>query len=335
MPKSALNVTQTHVVAQHKHSSPIIACRFSPDGRFVYFAAEDHSVCRWEWSTDEKPVVYRGHNSWVRSIGCSLDGQTLITGAYDGQLIWWPADDPEPAPIREVAAHDGWVRALAVSPDGQQVGSVGNDCLVRLWNLSDGSLDAEFEGHEDHVYNLAFHPEQAALVSGDLKSNLIHWDLASGKQERSWKAEALYKYDKGFRADIGGYRALEFTADGQRLAGSGITNVTNAFAGVGNPAIAEFDWQSGEQLVLHESKAKLRGMAWGVALHPADITIGASGGHSGGFLLFWTPTEKEEHHSFKLPNTCRDLALASDGIHVATAHYDRHVRICRMTEKVA
>ncbi len=328
-----IDVTKTHVAAELKHDSPIIGCRFAPNGESVFFGAEDYQVWRWDWTQGESKTAFKGHNSWVRAIGCTPDGQTLLTGGYDGQLHWWPAEATDPAPSREIAAHDGWIRAIAVSPDGKLVGTVGNDHAVRIWDVDDGTLVTQLDGHTCHVYNLAFHPHSSALVSGDLKANLVHWDLATGKEVRRWQAASLYTYDKGFRADIGGFRGLVFDHAGQRLAGAGMINVTNAFAGVGNPAVVEFDWETGKELVQHEWKAKLRGVAWGVAIHPQQFTIGITGGGGGGYLLFWKPDEKEEHHQFKLSNTGRDLDLSSDALHLVTAHYDRRVRISRMAAK--
>ncbi len=141
------------------------------------------------------------------------------------------------------------------------------------------------------------------------------------------------KYDKTFKAYIGGVRSMAFNPDGSRLAVGGITNVSNAFAGVGNPSVVVFDWATGKQVVEHLSKAKLRGVAWGVALHATGITIAASGGSGGGHLLFWKAGEANEFHSLKLKDTARDLHLSPDGKQVVTAHYDGHVRIYRMEEK--
>jgi WD40 repeat protein len=199
-----------------------------------------------------------------------------------------------------------------------------------LWRLDDGTLVQEFCGHESHVYNAAFHPHEPALVTGDLKANLIHWDLPTGKQVRQLKVESFHQYDQVFRADIGGFRGLRFSNEGSRLVGAGMINVTNAFAGVGNPGVVEIDWASGNQLIQHESKDQLKGVAWGLAIHPKPLTIAVNGGSSGGYLLFWNVDERQEHHSVKLPDTGRDLDLSGDGLHLATAHFDRHVRISRM-----
>lgn len=328
---SDIDVTKTHVSKELKHDSPIISCRFDPTGKYVFFGAQDYKVWRWEWSGDAK--VEFNHNAWVRGIAFHPNGEAVLTAGYDGRLVWWPVAAEKPEPIREVAAHDGWTRAVAVSPDGSLVATGGNDHKVKLWSFADGSLVKEFAGHESHVYNVLFHPDGKNLVSGDLKANLIHWNIESGEQSRKMTAEALCKYDPTFLADIGGLRGLAFDAAGTRLAGSGITNVTNAFAGVGNPAIVVYDWESAELKIQHESKAKLQGVGWGVAMHPENFVIGISGGGGGGFLLFWKPDGKEEFHQMKFPNNARDLDLASDGLHVVTGHYDKHIRVSMLAEK--
>ena len=329
---TTLDPTKTHVEKEHKHNSPLISCRFDPSGRYVFFGAQDSKVWRWEWASDQK-VEMSGHDSWVRAMAFTPDGATILTGGYDGRLVWWPAIDEQPTAVRTIEAHQGWVRSVTVSPDGTLVASAGNDNLVKLWNASYGALVRELSGHERYVYNVAFHPAGKDLVSGDLMGNLVHWEIATGKEVRKFKAEALHKYDTTFKADIGGLRGLAFDQAGKRLAGSGITNVTNAFAGVGNPMIAEFDWKTAKETIQHVSKDKLRGAAWSLALHPDGTAIGVSGGGGGGFLLFWKADQKEGFHKFKLPNTARDMDLASDGLHLATAHFDKRLRICKMAEK--
>lgn len=325
---------QTHVTLQLKHTSPMISCRFDPSGRCVFAGAQDSRVWRWDLESQEK-TEFAGHESWVRAIGFSTRPNTLITGGYDGRIVWTPLDTEAPKPSRTLEAHDGWIRALDVSPDEALLATVGNDLIARVWKTTTGELVHELPGHESHIYNVRFHPDGRHLVTADLKGKLIDWDLANGQQSRQLETPSLYKYDKSFRADIGGARGLAFSPDGTRLACSGITNVSNAFAGVGNPLVVVLDWKTGKELIQQASKAKLRGAMWGVALHPDGTTIAVSGGGGGGFLLFWKPDGKEEFHQLKLPNTARDFDLAPDHLRVATAHYDSHVRIYRMTAKDA
>jgi WD40 repeat protein len=126
---------------------------------------------------------------------------------------------------------------------------------------------------------------------------------------------------------------MAFSPDGKYVACSGITNVTNAFAGIGNPSFVVFDWETGKQQIEHLSKAKVTGVGWGVAFHSDGTRIGVSGGNSGGFLLFFKPGDATEFHQLKLKDTARDLDLASDGLRVATAHHNGHVYVSRMEAK--
>jgi WD40 repeat protein len=327
-----MDATKTHLARQLKHNSPIISCRFDRAGKYVFFGAQDSRVWRWQWDSEQK-TEFAGHDSWCRAMAFDSANETLITGGYDGRLIWWPLGAEKPEPIRRLDAHHGWIRAIAVSPDGRLVASVGVDRTIRLWDVADGSLVREMAGHESDVYNVAFHPQGDSLATSDLKGNLFHWETATGRLVRQFRAASLHKYDETFKADIGGCRGLEFSADGARLAGGGMANVTNAFAGVGEPAVVVFDWQSGKEVIQHESKGKLRGVIWGVAFHPENLLVAVSGGGGGGFLLFWKPDQKEEVHQFKLPNTGRDMDLSSDHLHVAVAHFDSHVRVYRLAEK--
>jgi WD40 repeat protein len=325
-----IDPAKTHQVLEHKHERPLTACRYDPLGRYVFFGAEDNLVYRFDLAT-KAATPLAGHDSWVRAIGCSPSGEFLYTGGYDGRLIWWPAMAEKPQPIRVVEAHEGWIRALGVSPDGQRLATCGNDHLVKLWDAADGKPVTQCGGHAAHVYNVAFHPSGETLVSCDLKGNLKEWDVATGTLKRDLApAAALYKYDTTFRADIGGARSIAYRSDGGQLALGGITNVTNAFAGIGEIAVVLVEMAEGKIALQLEAKDKLRGTAWGVAHHPAGFWIGLSGGGGGGWLYFWKGDTPQEFFKLKLANDGRDLALSPDATQVAVAHADKSLRLYAM-----
>jgi WD40 repeat protein len=254
----------------------------------------------------------------------------LFSAGYDGQVVWWPVEDEAPEPVRRVAAHQGWVRAVAVSPDGTTLASCGNDHLVKLWSVADGKLLGELHGHDCHVYNLAFHPSGMALVSGDLKGVVKEWDLAKGTAAREFDARVLFKYDPTFRADIGGIRSIAFSPSGDLLACGGITDVTNAFAGVGKPAVVLLDWATGQRKQLLRPKEEFQGLVCGLAFHPEGFLIGAGGGN-GGALWFWKPDQPQSFFMLKLPTNARDLALHPDGTRLGVALFDNTARLYDLT----
>jgi WD40 repeat protein len=319
---------KTRLVLELKHARPLIACRFDPSGQFVFSGAEDSTVQRWELASGNK-VELAGHKSWVRSLAFCAKEKLILSGDYTGRIFCWPLDDGKPTPRQIVEAHTGWVRALAVSPDGMFLASCGNDHLVKLWSLPDCRPVREFAGHTSHVYNVAFHPRGDRLASADLMGMVKEWDVAKGTLVRDLDAGVLHKYDKTFAADIGGVRSMTFNPDGSLLACAGITEVSNAFAGVGKPAVLLFDWVSGKRKQLLGPKEAFQGTAWGVAFHPTGCIIGAGGG-SGGALWFWKPEEPQAFFTLKLPNNARDMDLHADGKRLVVAGADGVLRIYAM-----
>ena len=98
---------------------------------------------------------------------------------------------------------------------------------------------------------------------------------------------------------------------------AGISNVSNAFAGVGNPLVVLFDWKAGTSKQLKPKEA-FQGTMWGVAFHPAGYVIAAGGG-SGGRIWFWKGDELVSSHMVSVAASARDMALHPSGQRLAVA----------------
>jgi WD40 repeat protein len=274
------------VTVEYQHSRPLTSCHWEPRSRFIFFGAEDNLVHRFELATGTV-VSLSLHDSWVRSFASSPDGQVLYSGGYDGRLVHWPAAEEVPAPVRVIEGHEGWIRAVASSPCGRWIATCGNDRLVKLWDAADGGLVQEFSGHQWHVYNVIFLPDSQHILSCDLKGVVRRNDVQSGESSEVATVEQLHGYDTTFRADIGGARGIAVHPSGNLVALGGITNVSNAFAGVGEIAVALVDPTTGAIERILESQEKTRGTIWGVAYHPSGYWLGVSGG-GGGWLHAWS-----------------------------------------------
>lgn len=334
---------KTRLISEHAFARPLTACYWDPKNRFIFVGSEDYGIHRFDLS-DTAVTHFGSHDSWVRAIGMSPDGMVTYSGGYDGRLVWWPSDAATPEPIRVIDdAHEGWIRALAVSPDGRFLATCGNDHLVRLWDAESGATLRTFRSHESHVYNVAFSPDSMAIVSCDLKGFVKLWNTDVGvgaavdaaqtdppdvaTSTELPRAEALFKYDPSFLADIGGARCMAFSIDGTRLALGGVTNVTNAFAGVGECAVVLLDLTQPKIALQFEAAEKVNGSAWGVIQHPQGFWIGLTGGTGGGWLYFWRDDKPAEFFKLNLKNDGRGLSMSPDNTRIAVAHADRHLRI--------
>lgn len=327
---------KTHVVLEHAFPRPLNACYWDPSDRFLFVGSEDLGISRFDIQSKEIVAMVGPHDSWVRAIGSTPDSQLTFTGGYDGRLAWWSAKAEKPEPIRVVDAHQGWIRALEVSPDGLRLATCGNDLLVKLWDVQSGELIQTYNGHQSHVYNVCFAPSGQWLASCDLKGFVKAWPGLPDKQTAAAtdipsrdlpQVESLYKYDTTFRADIGGARCMSFSKDGKQLAIGGVTNVTNAFAGVGNFVVALVNFDDGKVVVQYVPKEKVNGTAWGIAQHSQGFWIGLSGGGGGGWLYFHRQESPEEFFKLKLKSDGRGMSVSPDATRVAVSHADRNLRI--------
>jgi WD40 repeat protein len=282
-----------------------------------------------------KKAVLAAHDSWVRSIAFLPDGETTLTGGYDGRLAWRPTAAEKPEAARKIDAHAGWIRGVAVHGEGKVIATGGNDRLVKLWNAADGKLIRELAGHESHVYSVLFHPQGKSLLSGDLRGQVKQWEWESGKLVRTFDAKALHSPNEGQGAEYGGVRSMAVSSDGKQLACAGLHKASNPFGAVQEPLVLLFDWDSQKLLQSHVTEGDQKSIAWRVVFHPDGYLVGAMGGSAGGALLFCKADQPKEFQKFALPNTALDMDMASDSLQLATVHHDRHVRLSRMEAKKA
>jgi WD40 repeat protein len=322
---NVIDPKQVKQVKEFKHGAGLMACRYDDAGKYVFASARDFAVVRWEVGTG-KATLLTAHQSWVRGLAWLAPAKQLVSGDYHGKLIWWDALAEKPAAIRTIDAHDGWVRMVAASPDGKTLASCGNDHLIKLWDAATGKPLATLNGHDCHVYYVIFHPDGKSLLSGDHKSVLKQWDLAKGTVTREFKVEGLSRYDTQFKADIGGPRSMAFDREGKTLAVGGITDVTNAFAGIGKPIVLLYDWASGKRTQALRPAADVQATAWGVAIHPSGLVLGAGSGRAGE-VWFWKPDQPASIHTLTKQPNARDLALAPGGGQFAVPFVEGMLRV--------
>jgi WD40 repeat protein len=285
-----------------------------PESSRAFLGSSDFKVYEMDLA-EAKPEAKElgGHKSYVTSV--VLAGQTLISGSYDGQLIWWDAE--KRTQIRAVDAHQKWIRRVVASPDGKTVASVADDMVCRLWDVDSGKMLRELRGHKEKtpsdfpsmLYACAFAPDGTRLATGDKVGHVVVWDVAAGKELTALETPVMYTWDPTARRhSIGGIRSLAFSPDGALLAVGGMGKVGNIDHLEGKARVEVFDWQKGERTNEFPGD-KFNGLVEQLAFHPQGDWLLGAGGAGDGFLMFFNLKDKRVLRQEKVAMHVHAVAL--------------------------
>jgi WD40 repeat protein len=316
------------IVKELSRRDIVFALARKPGTSRVFSGGSDFTVCEFDLDLATPEAIELGrHASYVT--GVALAGTTLVSGGYDGRLIWWNIESR--SKIREVDAHRKWIRAVAATPDGHIVASVADDMVCRLWDVESGRMIHELVGHAEltpthfpsMLFACAISPDGRLIATGDKVGHVVVWDLESGHQLATLEAPELYTWDPVQRHhSIGGIRALAFSPDGARLAVGGSGKISNIDHLDGKARFEIFDWKKGTRT--HEfASDKYKAMVECLAFHPAgDWLLAAGGGDKDGFFTFFELASGKVISQEKAPMYVHGLALNedSDKIYIVGHH---------------
>ncbi len=180
---------------------------FTDEGKTLT-AAVDGAIYRWDAATG-KSLIPEAGDSVVEQILVSADGSRVVTRGQAGDGHLWDGKSGKHLRRLRVA----WQRSLAMSPDGrflawpvddesvrftvpQEPRSIYSGSRIRLYDIVADSFVDRFPGFKGAAQDLAFTGDGKSLVAVDSRPGMVRiWNLASGKEERSFEliTDALKK----------------------------------------------------------------------------------------------------------------------------------------------
>jgi WD40 repeat protein len=287
-----------------------------PESQRLIVASSDGKVHEIDAATTSPPEkTLAEHGRYVTCV--RLSGNTVVSGGYDGRLIWW---DLQAGRVLRTTddAHGRWVRQLAVSPDGTKLASVGDDMACRIWDIASGNRLLEMRGHAEQtpqnftsmLYCCAYSNDGRYLATGDRVGHVVIWEAATGRKAAELDAPTLYTWDGTQRIrSIGGVRALAFSPDGQQLAVGGVGQIGNVDALQGPSRVEIYEWQRGQRVAEFTGQ---NGIVNRLLWHPQNQWLCALGGGGNGLFLFYDPVRRTMIHQGNVPMHVHDAACNED-----------------------
>jgi WD40 repeat protein len=290
----------------------------------VFVGGSDFKVAEADLAAPKfEPKDLYAHASYVT--GVALAGKWLVSGGYDGKLIWWDTESKKV--VRSIDAHSKWVRRVIASADGTRVVSIADDMACKVWDATTGAIVHQLHGHATQTPNHFPSMLHAATVSadgrylatGDKVGHVVVWDTGNGKPVTTLESPVMYTWDPVQRMhSIGGIRSLAFSQDGGLLAVGGMGKVGNIDHLEGKARIEVFDWKAGKPIA-EVTSDRFKGLVNRLEFAPDGAWLLGAGGANEGFLVFYDVAKKKVLREEKVTTFIHDFVMspAADTITIA------------------
>ena len=174
-------------------------------------------------------VIVQGHSrAGIDALGVSPDGQTIVSGAYDGGLRVRRADTGDT--LHRLEQHIGTVFGVAISPNGRWLVSGAADATLCVWDLQTGALLRTLTGHAKAVSSVAVAPDGGTVVSGSYDDTIRVWDPETAALRRTLTGHNRQVNGVALTPD-GGVRACGACAPFPEAKG-GVCNFPHSFSAI-------------------------------------------------------------------------------------------------------
>jgi len=204
------------------HSEKIKSLIFSFDGKYLYSAALDGKVLKWDLSARTSIDISTGEMK-VTSIELSSDNRYLAGLNDEGRVLVW---NPENYSGKfSIGSTGREIRSIRFKPDEYLLAVGYNDGVVELWDIEAGRRISRIPAHKTDINEIRFNSNLSQMATAGSDGSLKIWDT-----------DDFSIPPVSFEDNDGLVVAIEFSPDGNVILAGMHGGVNNL---VGIPTLAE------------------------------------------------------------------------------------------------
>jgi WD40 repeat protein len=196
-----------------RSASSILAVASLLTGRTVWAAPEPGTAKKNILDAYGDPLPHRAilrigtvrlrHGDIVNCVAFSPDGNTVVSGSWDGTLRSW--DKATGKELHRFQGHQRAVMSACITKDGKTLASISQDFTVRLWDMGTGKEVRKLNAPRGGYYDLSFSPDEQTLVC--CGQNVTVWETKTYRM--------IHEFELNIQVWL---TCLAFSPDGKTLA---------------------------------------------------------------------------------------------------------------------
>ena len=297
------------ILVYRGHPARVNAVAWSPDGKQIASASDDHTVQICNAQTGTTSLTYRGHSAEVFTVAWSPDGKYIASAGADKTVQVWEAATGNS--IRTYKGHSDQVNATAWSSDSTLIASGSDDHTIQVWNIASGEVAMIYSQHTAGVLAVAWSPDNTVIASGSWDNTVKAFSTI--QTESFAIGETVFDY-RGHTAEV---YAVAWSPDGKRIASASGDNIVQVGNGINGATLFTYTGHSDV----------VRAVAWSpdgkrLASASADSTV-----------QLWSAQTKQKTTRDKLftyrghSNSVYAVAWSPDGKRLASASSDNTLQV--------
>jgi eukaryotic-like serine/threonine-protein kinase len=305
------DLTGGTILVYRGHPARINAAAWSPDGKQIASASDDHTVQICNAKTGTTSLTYRGHSAEVFAVSWSPDGKYIASAGADKTVQIWEAATGNS--IKIYKGHSDQVNATAWSSDSRLIASGSDDHTIQVWNIASGEVAMIYSQHTAGVLAVAWSPDNTVIASGSWDNTVKAFSTI--QTESFAIGETVFDY-RGHTAEV---YAVAWSPDGKRIASASGDKIVQVGNGINGATLFTY---TGHSDVVHA-------VAWSpdgkrLASASADSTV-----------QLWSAQTKQKTTRDKLftyrshSNSVYAVAWSPDGKRLASASSDNTLQVWR------
>ncbi len=192
------------------HSGKIKSLIFSYDGNFLYSAALDGKVLKWDLTARTSTDLATG-TMQITSIDLSVNNKFIAGISDQGKaMVWNPEQNTEKFTIGSAGKK---IRSIRFKPDEERIAVGYDDGMIELWDIVLQKKISEFKAHSGEVNDIRFNGRFEQMATAGNDGTLKLWDTGD-----------LISPPVSFNDNEGLVIAFEFSSDGEMILTGSVGN---------------------------------------------------------------------------------------------------------------